>query len=395
MTKRRWRWLLWTGAAIGGLLVLIMAAWVVVAGPVTVYRVIRYGDTSIDDYRHTPSRRLRASPLPYRFRQHEGVHINPQVETSDGTSVPLDQLLFANETIAFLMIQDDTIVFEQYGQGHSESAISQCFSVSKSIHSALIGTAIDQGLIESVNQPITDFLPELAKYGFQAVQVRHLLTMMSGTDYVEDDNPFGEHVILNFTPELEREALKIRMETTPGRLFRYKSGDTALLALMLSRVLAPKTISEYAQETLWTPLGMEHDGLWGLDREEGLERSWCCLAASARDFAKVGRLYLRKGEWDGRRILPAEWVRQSTRVPAVPAANWSAGFERIGLSNYGYQWWIASPKEADYLGQGKDGQFLYINPSRDVVIVRLGRGLGTLPFSRWVALFQQLSRDVD
>lgn len=375
--------ILWLAGGTLACLVLVMVAWILVAGPVTVYRVLRYGDTTIDDFKDYPFRRLRASTHPFRFNDDSST---PPVSLPD---------LSGTDTIAFLVVKDSRIVLEHYNHGHSASSLSQCFSVSKSITSALIGMAIDDGVIRSVDQPLTDLIPELEPHGFASVRLRHLLTMMSGSDYVENDNPFGEHVIFNYTPRLEREILKIRMETEPGRLFRYKSGDNALLALMLSRALAPRTITDYAQEKLWSPLGMEHHGIWSLDHEGGLEKTWCCLAASARDFARLGRLYLREGDWDGRRILSADWVRQSTRHGAVPAAQWDADYARIGVRNYGYQWWLGSTEEEDYFGLGKDGQFLYVNPRRNVVIVRLGRTMGDLRLGRWLALFRQLSMESD
>jgi CubicO group peptidase (beta-lactamase class C family) len=180
-----------------------------------------------------------------------------------------------------LVIKDDTILYERYFQGHTQSSISQAFSTSKSILSILIGVAVDEGLIKSVDQPVTDFVPELADNGFGNVTIESLLQMRSGMDYVEDDNLFGEHVRFNLTTSLEAQILKLQMNEEPSEAFIYKSGDNALLALILDRALGAKTITEYTQEKLWTPLGMEYDGIWSIDHEgDGLEKTWCCLAAT-------------------------------------------------------------------------------------------------------------------
>ncbi len=378
------------------LFLLTMAAWVVVAGPITVFRILRYGDTNIDDFSHYPGRELAPSDTPFRFQQDEDELAVPGAALAEfGGAGDLDKILEANDTIAFLVISGDTIRYERYYQGHTPSSLSQAFSMSKSFTSALIGMAIDDGLIAGVDQPITDFVPELAAHGFDAVTIHNLLNMMSGSDYVENDNPFGEHVIFNFTPDLENEILQIRMERPPGELYRYKTGDNALLGLAMDRALGEETITEYTQRRLWTPLGMEDRGVWTIDHEgDGLEKTWCCLAASAHDFAKLGRLYLNGGAWDGEQLLSADWIAQSTQTGQVPEDRWPEDYKAIGWRNYGYQWWMGSKDTGDYFALGKDGQFLYVNPAEDVIIVRLGWSSGEMFSSAWIRLFQTIAREV-
>lgn len=373
--------------------VLVMAAWIAVAGPVTVLRVIRYGDTQIDDYRFYPARPLSASAVPFRFAE-DPLKDNRTlaVPFPPGLTSELGELLAASDTIALLVLKNDRLAIEYYGQGHTRAALSQSFSMAKSFTSLLIGAAVADGLIESIDQPVTDFVPELAGRGFSAVTLRHLLTMTSGSDYVENDNPFGEHVILNYTPNLEEEILEFRVSDAPGTVWRYKSGDNALLGLALSQALAPKTITEYTQERLWTPLGMEYGGMWSLDDEGGLEKTWCCLAAAARDYLKLGRLVLNEGNWEGRQVVPADWIRQSTREGAIPADAWDADYRRIGIWNYGLQWWLVSQQDGSALATGKDGQFLYVDPAADVVVLRLGWEMGEMPLSQWLGLFQYLAK---
>lgn len=382
-------------AALAAILILVIAAWVIIAGPVTVYRVIRYGDTTIDDFRHYPGRRLGPAPSPAPFPETAGPGGVPaSIKITEGEEIPFDEMLVRTDTIAFLVIDDGAIVYERYLQDHTASSLSQLFSVSKSVTSLLIGAAIDEGLIASVDQPVTAYLPELADQGFDEVTLHHLLTMTSGTDYLENDNPFGIHVILNYTPNLEQEILGFQVVDEPGTVFRYKSGDNALLGLILDRVLAPRTITDYTQDTLWSPLGMEDGGVWTIDSEgHGLEKTWCCLAMTARDLAKVGRLTLNGGEINDRQIVSPEWIQQSTQIGGTPADAWPADFSAAGWRNYGYHWWLASEEAGDYFALGKDGQFLYVNPSSDTIIVRLGWSLGTVPPNRWVGLFQAIARE--
>ena len=380
---------------LAGLFLLAMVAWMAVAGPVTVVRILQYGDTDIDDFTHYPGRELALSGTPFRFQQEEGeLAVTTAALAEFGGEGDLEKILETNDTIAFLVIRGNTILYERYYQGHTSSSLSQAFSMSKSFTSALIGMAIDDGIIAGVDQPITDFVPELTAEGFDVVSLHDLLNMMSGSDYVENDNPFGEHVIFNFTPNLEDEILTIKMERPPGEVYRYKTGDNALLGLALSRALGEETITDYTQRRLWTPLGMEDPGVWTIDHVgDGLEKTWCCLAASARDFAKLGRLYLNGGSWDGEQLLSADWIAQSTQTGQVQEDSWPEDYKTIGWWNYGYQWWMGSKDAGDYFALGKDGQFLYVNPAKDVIIVRLGWSSGEMFSSAWIRLFQTIARE--
>jgi CubicO group peptidase (beta-lactamase class C family) len=373
-----------------------IAIWMIIAGPRTVIRILRFGDTKIDDFQHYPARQMTASRSPYLFSNETNKDAVPTHVPVSGTSTDLNEFLRESDTIAFLILKNDRLIFEQYEQGHTASTLSQSFSMAKSFTSILVGKAIADGYIQSVQQPVTDFIPELADNGFSDVTIAHLLTMTSGSSYVENDNPFGIHVILNYTPQLEQKILSFKIKDEPGSIWRYKSGDNVLLGLILQRALAPKTITEYTQETLWTPLGMEFNGLWTLDHTgDGLEKTWCCLSAAARDYLKIGRLYLHEGVWEGMQVVPAEWVGQSTQVGAIPEAAWDSGYRRIGIWNYGYQWWLVSEEEGSCLANGKDGQYLYINPAKDIVILRLGWSTGNLPLSQWLNVFQYLSNNIE
>jgi CubicO group peptidase (beta-lactamase class C family) len=380
-----------------GIACLVILIWMIVAGPVTVLRVLRFGNSRIDDHLHYPSRSLAASSQPHTFIQRTDItSVQVPVPGESDRLVDLDELLQETDSIAFLIYKNDQVALERYFQGHQPSSRSQAFSMSKSFTSILVGMAIADGYIQSVDQAVTDFIPELAENGFADVTIRHLLTMTSGSTYIENDNPFGIHVILNYTPNLEDRIVSFKMKDEPGVVWRYKSGDNALLGLILQRVLAPKTISEYTQERLWTPLEMEYDGLWTLDHEgDGLEKTWCCMSAAARDYLKLGVLYLQNGNWEGAQLVPAEWVQSSTQVGALPEDAWDSDYRRIGVWNYGYQWWLLDRDAGSYLANGKDGQYLYVNPSTKTVILRLGWSTGKQPLSQWIRLFDYLSDSLE
>lgn len=385
-----------SAAALAGLLVLAVLAAVVIQGPVTTYRMLRYGDTTIEDYKHSATRLLKASSSPFRFA--EGPPVDPGVVDAGGLgSVDLESFLEGSDTIAFLVNRGDALVFERYFQGHGAAAISQAFSTSKSILSILIGAAIDDGLIDSVDQSVTEYVPELSAHGFDAVRIADLLHMKSGMDYVENDNPYGIHVRFNYTPRLEQEILSLRHSGRGQDRFIYKSGDNALLALILKRTLGTRTITRYAEERLWEPLGMEHDGRWSLDREGGMELTWCCLSAAARDFAKFGMLYRDEGAWRESQIVSAAWVHDSVRQGGYSPEEWRRSDESPVFWNYGYQWWLADRERGDYLSVGKGGQFIYVDPKNDIVAVRLGYSLGQhrgrpLTTADWVVVLQAVAQ---
>ena len=369
---------------IAGLLIL-MIWWLWSATPETVFRIIRYNTSGIEDYQIFPSRSLQASKTPFYFSENPAKVFNyASITVGNDKDIPLDTLLQANDTTAFIIIKSDNILYENYYNGGVQSAPSLAFSMTKSMLSILIGCAIEDGYIQSVNQPVTDYVPELSLSGFDYVTIRHLLQMTSGMDYVENDNPFGVHPRFYYTTNLEKEILKLKAPNMSGQKFKYKSGENALLGLILTRALKTKTITTYMQERLWEPLGMEYNGQWSIDHEgDGLEKTWCCLSATARDFAKFGRLYLNGGDWNGAQIISKSWVEQSTRLDTEEGSAW----------NYQYQWWLPSKNSNAYMAIGHLGQYLYIHPEKQVIIVRLGKSEGTLSRENWLELLKFLSEN--
>jgi CubicO group peptidase (beta-lactamase class C family) len=361
----------------------VMLWWIFTAGPVTVYRTIAYNFSGIGDHRIFPRRRLPAAPEPFRFRETQDPRFdNVRVAVGSGKDATLGGFLPSSDTTAFLVVKDDAIVYEKYYAGHGRAIPSLSFSIAKSFLSLLVGCALDDGYLRSVDQPVTDFIPELADKGFSAVTLGNLLEMVSGVDYSENDFPLGLHVRFYYTDRLEAEILKLRLREPPGGRFEYKSADAYLLTLALSRALGPRTIADYTRERIWTPLGMEHDGSWSVDHAPGgLEKTGCCLAATARDFAKFGRLYLDKGLWNGRRIVSEAWVTESVRFDS-----------RSGTARqYGYMWWPVAPGRSAFMAIGHLGQFLYVDPAARLLVVRLGKSRGGLSLAKWKELFLSLS----
>jgi CubicO group peptidase (beta-lactamase class C family) len=324
-------------------------------------RFVYYNFADIKDHQKFPSRALTADTLHYHFQTtHTGKF------PAEINGIPIDQYLERNSTVAFLIIKNDTIQYEKYFKGYDKQSIVPSFSMAKSVTSILIGCAIDEGYIHSVDDPVTDYIPELAKNGFEKVTIKHLLQMTSGIKFNESYiNPFGDAASFYYGLNLRKQIEKMKLKSEPGETFEYVSGSPQLLGLILERSLKGQTITSYLQEKLWSPLGMEYDASWSLDRKEnGLEKTFCCLNARARDFAKIGRLYQNKGNWNGQQIVSEQWVEESTKLDTT---NGSADY-------YQYQWWLPTPNE-DFMAEGILGQFVYVHPSKDLIIVRLGKKL--------------------
>lgn len=369
-----------------GLAVVVLGAWSIFIGPTSVWRVLTHGTTTVWDHLEYPGRELVPSASPDPWPAAADAMSLPDVVV-EGATVPLESVFADRGTLAFVVVDDGELTYEWYAPGHGPATPSMVFSVTKSIFSLLLGAAVDDGVIGSAAGPVTRWVPELADRGFDGVTLEDLLRMDSDMDYVEGDNPFGVHVEFNYTPDLTDAILALRVRDDPDPEFRYKSGDNALLGLALDRALGDKTITGYLGERLWGPLGAENSGMWSTDREGGLERTWCCLALTARDLARFGQLVLDEGRWGGEQLLSATWLEASFE-PGYDADRWPTDFEDSPLANYAYQWWLT---EDAWVALGKGGQYLYVDPVRRVVIVRLGENQGDLGWIEILSLVAEAS----
>ena len=345
-------------------------------------RYIIYNFADINDYRKFPSRPLAASQTPFRFFTSEKNESPGTIQNEQSVSVDFENYLEENKTVAFLIIRNDSLLYEKYFNSYDEDNIVPSFSMAKSFTSILIGCAIEDGLIKSVNDPVTNYIPALKKNGFDDVSILNLLQMTSGLKFNEGYfNPFGKVATFYYGTQLRRATERLKLEAAPGTSFAYKSGNTQLLGHLLDAVLEEKTVTDYFYEKVWGPLQMEYDASWSIDRKKnGIEKTFCCVNARARDFAKIGRLYLNKGNWNGKQIVSENWVEISTKIDTTDG---SANY-------YQYQWWIPS-YEGDFLATGILGQYIYVLPEKNIIIVRLGKNKGNV---EWWSLFRKLAKEV-
>ncbi len=285
------------------------------------------------------------------------------------TKAFLDQTL----TDALLIIQHDTIRYEYYGNGFMASDHHIAWSMSKSVISALFGIAISEGKIKSIEQAVTDYLPDFAGTGYDNVRIKDVLQMSSGVgfnedygDFNSDINVMGRYFALGMP--MAEFSKKLRNERTPGTYNHYVSIDTQVLGMILTKATG-QTITDYMNEKLWSQIGAESEAYWIKDKS-GMEFALGGLNATARDFAKMGQLFLDTGKWQGKQIVPREWVLASI-TPDAPHLMPSKRDNAELADGYGFQWWIPEGSKGEFDAQGIYDQFIYIDPKKDMVIVKL------------------------
>lgn len=272
------------------------------------------------------------------------------------------------QTTAFLIIKNDSIWHESYFDGYGTHSQSNSFSMAKSYVTAALGKAIMEGKIKSIHQPVSDFFREFSEGLAAEMTVGDLSSMSSGLNWDERYySPFSVVTRAYFDDDLKKVILNLKTTEKPGQKFKYSSGDTQLLAMVLEKATG-EYLSDYISKHFWKPLGCEHPALWQIDHPEGIEKAYCCIASNARDFARLGKLFKQKGNWNGKQILDTAFVEMciNPRFKDSP--------------QYGYGFWLSEylHKKIFYM-RGHLGQFVIVIPEDDIIIVRLGhiKGLQT------------------
>ena len=341
-------------------------------------RAIVWGDADVDDHRRFPSRAVPASGEAYVYERAAGYPDGLPAAPALPGNRPLDELLAASQTTAFLVIRDDRLVYERYFNGSSHDATQTSFSVAKSFASALIGAAIEDGSIGSIDDPLTKYVPELLERDprFGDIAIRHLVTMSSGLEYKEEGLPWSDDARTYYDADLRGLALHdTRIGEAPGVRFHYNNYNPLLLGLVLERATG-RHVADYLSEKIWKPVGAEADASWSIDSvANGFEKMESGINARAIDFAKLGSLFLHRGEFNGKRILFAEWIEASTTP--VLATGYGAA------SGYGRWWWTHQAEGLGhyYSARGNKGQFIFVFPSKGLVVTRHGRDFGGVNWS--------------
>ena len=308
----------------------------------------------ISDYEYFDNREIaNSNPEPWPIHK----NFNQFIETEE-----LKVLNEQRETKSFLVIKNDSIVFEKYYDGYDENSLSNSFSVAKSIVVSLMGKAIMEGKIKGLDQPVSDYFDEYKEGLASELTVGDLASMSSGMKWNEK-----YYSVINitsesyFTDDLRSVILRQKIIDKPGQSFRYSSGDTQLLAMVIEKATGT-TLSDYLSENFWKPMGAENNALWQLDSDNyGMEKAYCCIASTARDFARFGKLYINNGKWGNEIILDSSFVELATK-PVFDSSPY-----------YGYGWWLYNFEgKKVFTMNGHRGQFVISFPEENIIIVRQG-----------------------
>ncbi|MEO6348423.1 MAG: serine hydrolase [Aquaticitalea sp.] len=266
-------------------------------------------------------------------------------------------------TIAYVIIKNDSIWFENYYEGYDENSKSNSFSMAKSYVSGLMEKAIEQGYIKSLDQPVSDFFREFKDGKAAKMTVGDLSSMCSGTNWDESYySPLSITTRSYFDDDLSKLILGLKVVDEPGQKYKYASGDTQLLAMVIEKATGKK-MYDYLSETFWKPMGSENSTLWQVDsREHDLVKAYCCIASNAKDFARYGKLFKDHGKWNGKQILDSAFVAKSL-TPRFKASQ-----------EYGYGWWLLQNYKGKnyFMMRGHLGQYVIVQPDDNIIIVRLG-----------------------
>ena len=350
------------------LIFVVFNLYVLFTGKTYVYTAALYQKPNIDDIDLFPYRTVAAA-----------VDAQPWPKASDYNAAELPKVLLDTleyfDTTQFLVIQNGEIKAERYWENYGPDdegrayKNSNSFSAAKSIISILIGTALQQGLIKSLDQPVSDFVDSFKEGTKASITIRQVLQMASGLDFMEAYNkPISDTTEAYYGKNLHGLVDRLGIEEVPGTTWRYKSGDTQVLALVLETATG-KSVSQYASEALWSKIGATEDAQWSLDRENGVEKAYCCFYSNARDFARIAELYMYVGRTAaGEQIVSPEYVQQSIVPNGVPEDG-----EKGPSHWYGYQWWIMQHEgHPIFYARGILGQYVMAIPDLDVIVVRLG-----------------------
>lgn len=312
----------------------------------------------LEDYKHFDNKPLDIG-TPQPWPNHKDYNSVKETET-------LKNVNAQNGTIAYVIIKNDSIWFENYYDGFDEDSKSNSFSMAKSYVSALLGKAIMDGYIKNLDQPVCDFIPEFCEGEAAKMTVGDLSSMASGTNWDERYySPFSITTRAYFDDDLTKVMTGLKVVREPGTSYKYASGDTQMLAIAIERA-SGKKLYDYLTESFWEPLGSENQALWQVDSEDhDLVKAYCCIASNAKDFARMGKLYKDHGKWNGKQLLDSAFIAKSITPRFAESPE------------YGYGWWLKTVGDKYFfMMRGHLGQYVIVEPNDNVIIVRLGHSKG-------------------
>lgn len=320
-------------------------------------------------FQHTPeiqpTKKISKGEEIFQFKKEENITL-AEGFTFQGTFYTTEDFIEDTKTSALLVIQDDCIKYEKYFLGGDENTLFSSNSMGKSFVSALMGIAVSEGYIESIEDPIGKYIPEFVGTELENIPIRACLKMASGIDFDEDTDMSSFSINTLMGKSAMKVISKYGLQEEPYTYRRYLSINTEILGEVITNATG-YSLAEYMEEKLWKKIGTAHDAYWTLSN--GKELAMGGLSVSLRDYARFARLYLNRGNYNGEQILTEDWVRDSFDIKeeySKPGANEDA-YNVIG---YGYQWWIPEGTEEEFMAIGVYGQWIYVNPTKHIIIVK-------------------------
>ncbi len=330
---------------------------------------IAYTFLNMDEF--FPHKEVKTSGTPYIFPQGKLIGL-PEEFSIPSQKFNTEEYLENTGTQGLLIIQNDTLVFENYHLGQEADTRHISWSVAKSFISALFGIAIEEGHIKSIEQKVEEYLPELKGSGYEGVRIKDVLQMSTGVKFNEDYADESSDINRWFQAfalgeSQDKFAATLVNQRPPGTQNHYVSINTHVLGMIIVKATG-KSLTEYLEEKIWKKIGMEHNAFWVSDNED-MEMALGGLNATLRDFAKLGQLFLHDGNWKGEQIVPKAWIKASLTpdAPHLMPDNSEGAEPNFG---YGYQWWIPNGTEGEFMAIGVFHQYIYINPTTKTVIVK-------------------------
>lgn len=321
-------------------------------------------------FQHTPeiqpTKKISKGTETFEFVKEDNAILADGFRFED-TFYSSEKFMNDTKTSAMLVIKDDVIKYEKYFFGGNEDTLFSSNSMGKSFVSALMGIAVSEGYVESVEDPIGKYIPEFAGTKMANIPIRACLQMASGINFNEDTDMSGFSMRTLMGKPAMKVISKYGMQEKPYTYRRYLSINTEILGQVIKNATR-RSLAEYMEEKLWRKIGTAHDAYWTLSN--GTELAMGGLSVSLRDYARFARLYLNEGSYEGKQILEKQWIQDSMDISAEyskPGSNYDA-YNAIG---YGYQWWIPEGDKGEFMAIGVYGQWIYVNPTNGVVIVKL------------------------
>ena len=345
-------------------------------------RIIRWNIPDVYDYQKFPSVEISNANTVFRYHKNQKSEIISEMKfkNNEGTLKSLNQIIDETKTNSLIIIQNDTIIYEQYFNEQNRESLCKSFSATKSILSMLIGIAIEEGYINNVNEPLKNYIHDFKNKALGEITIEQCLNQTTGIKY---DNRFSfssDKPKFYYTINVRKLIKNVELENKPGTRWHNAEYNVLLLGAVLENA-TNTSISEYLQEKIWKPIGMEYPATFSIDSKKyKFEHTADGLNARAIDYAKIGSLMLENGYWNGQQIIPSDWIKKSTSLEGSLITDWDN-------LNYKYLWWL-NRVTGDYHAAGHFGQYIFVSPRSNMVMVRFGEKKGDIPW--WHQIFPEI-----